>query len=96
MAIVVLKIGIVLLYLFMAVRALQSGTTTDRFLCAALLLGVILMFVVALPLSACWLIACAVAYLASQIMTSARLLSRGLPILAGLLVGTLWWISGAG
>jgi hypothetical protein len=77
----------------MAVRAFQSGTKADRLLGAVLLIGLILMFTVPEQWAAYWLIACAGAYLISQVMTSARPLSRGLPILAGVLAGLLCWFS---
>lgn len=93
MAMTIVKMCIVTLYLLMSVRAIQSGTMNDRLLVAAMLIGLILLFVAPLPLSACWLIACAGGYLISQVVTSARMLSRGLPLLAGTLTGVLWWMS---
>ena len=58
--------------------------------------GVMLLLLVPIPYAGSWLVACAGAYLISQIMTSARPLSRGLPILAGVLVGALIWLAAAG
>lgn len=89
----VLKLCIVALNAVMAVRAFQAGTITDRLLGAVLITGLVLLFTTPVSFAACWLIACAGAYLISQILTSARLLSRGLPVLAGLLAGVLCWIS---
>lgn len=94
MAMTIVKVCVVTLYLIMSIRAVQSGTMTDRFLVAAMLIGLVLLFVAPLPFSACWLIACAGGYLISQVVTSARMLSRGLPLLAGALTGVLWWMSG--
>ena len=96
MALTVLQGCVVLLYAVMAARAFQSGTTADRLLGVVLLVGLILIFTVPTPVAAWWLIACAGAYLISQIMTSARMLSRGLPMLAGVLTAAWCWCSEAG
>ena len=93
MALTVLTVCIVALNAVMAVRAFQSGTTADRLLGAVLIVGLILLFTIPVLFSAYWLIAGAGAYLVSQVMTSARLLSRGLPIVAGTLAGVLCWVS---
>ena len=92
MAIAILKLGIVALNTVMAIRAFQSGSYPDRLLGATLVVGLILLFTAPVLLSTCWLIACACAYLTSQILTSARLLSRVLPILSGLFAGLFYWI----
>jgi hypothetical protein len=93
MALTVLKVCIAALNALMAVRAFQSGTTTDRLLGSVLIVGLILLFTIPELFAAYWLIACASAYLISQVMTSARALSRGLPIVAGMLAGVLCWVS---
>ncbi|MFT6275314.1 MAG: hypothetical protein ACJAZ0_001408 [Halioglobus sp.] len=93
MALIFLKLCIVVLNAVMAFRAFQSGTLTDRLLGAVLVIGLILFFTIPTSFSACWLMACAGVYLVSQVMTSARPLSRGLPILAGALAGVLCWAS---
>ena len=89
MALAIVKVCVVVLYALMAVRAFQSGEKTDRLLAAVLVIGLILLFTIPITLATYWLIACAGAYLISQILTSARVLSRGLPILAGALVWVL-------
>ncbi|MFT6050550.1 MAG: hypothetical protein ACJAZ0_001786 [Halioglobus sp.] len=80
-----LKLCIGALNTIMALRAFQSGTVKDHLLGPVLIIGLILFFTISTSFSAYWLMACAGAYLVSQIITSARPLSRDLPVLAGVL-----------
>ena len=82
MAMVILKVGVTTLFLLMAVRAFQSGTTVDRLLGAYLLAVLAILFTAALPVATVFLLAGAAAYLVSQVLTSARWVSRTLPLLA--------------
>jgi hypothetical protein len=65
----------------MAFRAFRSGSAVDYLLCATQLVGVLLMLFSDFRQFASWLLlASAFAYLVSQMLTGARLVSRLLPL----------------
>jgi hypothetical protein len=94
MAVIILQAGVALLFAVMAVRAFQSATLVDRALAVLLVVGVILLFAAPKTVAVYWLLACAAAYLVSQISTGARPVSRALPLLGAVLTAALGWLSG--
>lgn len=69
------------LFSLMAFRAFRSGSAADYLLCATQLVGVLLMLLSDFRQFASWLLlASAFAYLVSQMLTGARLVSRLLPL----------------
>ncbi len=90
MTVVILKVCVTSLYLLMAVRAFQSGTTIDRLLGVYLLAGLVMLFTLAKSIATACLLAGAAAYLVSQVLTSARWVSRALPLLAAVLTVALY------
>jgi cell division protein FtsW (lipid II flippase) len=96
MLVIVLKTCVVALFLLMVVRAFQSGSTLDRVLGGYLLVGLVLLFTLPALIASSWLTLGACAYLASQVLTSARVVSRALPLLGGVLVWMLYFAKAAG
>lgn len=90
MMLIVIKACITGLYALMGVRAFQSGTGMDRLLGVFLLGGLLMLFLAPEPVAVGGLLLGAVWYLTSQILTSARMVSRALPIVAGMLVALLY------
>jgi hypothetical protein len=68
------------LFLLMAFRAIRSGSTTDYLLAATQCVGVLLLLSTYRDAACYLLLLTAVAYLVSQILTGARLVSRLLPL----------------
>lgn len=92
MMLLAVKIGITGLFSLMGVRAFQSGTGMDRLLGAFLLAGLLMLFLAAEMVAVGWLLLGAAWYLVSQVLTSARLVSRALPVLAGALVALFCYL----
>ena len=90
MTMILIKVSIAVLVALMGVRAFQSGTTWDRFLGTVLFAGLLVLFLAPRLIAVGWLLAACGWYLTSQILTSARLVSRALPVLAGALVILLY------
>ena len=78
--------GVLILFSLMALRAFLSGSRSDYLLCGAQSIGVLAMLGPYRQIGAYLLLLTAVAYLASQIATGARPLSRALPITGALVV----------
>jgi hypothetical protein len=68
------------LFLLMAFRAIRSGSTTDYLLAATQCVGVLLLLSPYRDAASYLLLLTAAAYLVSQILTGARLVSRLLPL----------------
>ncbi len=68
------------LFLLMALRAFRSAGTTDYLLGAAQCIGVLLLFSTYRQFALYILLLTAGAYLISQVMTGARVVSRLLPL----------------
>jgi hypothetical protein len=82
-------VAILILFGLMALRAFRSGSTTDYLLCGAQFIGLLVMLGDDRQIGAYLLLITALAYLASQLVTGARPISRSLPI-AGALVCLLY------
>lgn len=76
----VLEIVITLLFAVMAFRAIRSGSTTDYGLAATQCVGLVLLWSAFHDVARYLLLLTAAAYLASQILTGARVISRVLPL----------------
>ena len=87
-----LMVAVTALTLLMAVRAFQSGTILDRVLGGFLLVGLVLLFMAPDSIAVCWLAMGASFYLISQIITSARMLSRALPLLNAFFLAALYFV----
>ena len=70
------------LFCLMAFRAFRSGSALDYVLGAAQCIGVVLLFTAYHELACYLLLLTAFAYLLSQVLTGARLISRLLPLVA--------------
>ena len=81
-----LMITIAAVFLLMAYRAIRSGSRLDNLLAATQILGVIALLTPYRVFALYLLLATAAAYLASQLMTGARRLSRLLPVGAAALI----------
>lgn len=82
-------VAILILFSLMALRAFRSGSATDYLLCGAQFIGLLAMLGSYRQIGAYLLLITALAYLASQVVTGARPISRSLPI-AGALVSVLY------
>ncbi len=80
-------IAIAALFLLMACRALRSGSATDYLLAAVQCVGVLLLLSPYRQAAAYLLLLTALAYLVSQILTGARLISRLLPLAGAAMIG---------
>jgi hypothetical protein len=72
--------AVVALFSLMAYRAFRSASTMDYLLCATQCIGLLLLLSNYRQFASYLLLLTALAYLASQIMTGARPVSRLLPI----------------
>ncbi|MCB1703615.1 MAG: hypothetical protein KDI17_02075 [Halioglobus sp.] len=68
------------LFALMAFRAIRSGTALDYLLGASQVIGVLLLFTAYREVACYLLLASAIAYLVSQLLTGARAISRLLPL----------------
>ena len=82
-------VAILVLFSLMALRAFRSGSATDYLLCGVQFIGLLAMLSNYRQIGAYLLLITALAYLASQVVTGARPISRSLPI-AGALVTVLY------
>ena len=82
-------VAILVLFSLMALRAFRSGGATDYLLCGAQFIGLLAMLGNYRQIGSYLLLITALAYLASQVVTGARPISRSLPI-AGALVTVLY------
>ena len=82
-------VAILILFSLMALRAFRSGSATDYLLCGAQIIGLLAMLGNYRQIGSYLLLITALAYLASQVVTGARPISRSLPI-AGALVTVLY------
>jgi hypothetical protein len=73
-------ISIAALFLLMAFRALRSGSASDYLLVATQCVGVLLLLGPYREAACYLLLLTALAYLVSQVLTGARLISRLLPL----------------
>lgn len=92
MMILAVKTCITGLFALMGLRAFQGGTGMDRLLGVFLLAGLLMLFLAPEMVAVGWLLLGAAWYLVSQVLTSARLVSRTLPILAGAFVALLYYL----
>ena len=74
------------LFSLMAVRAFLSGSALDYLLSGTQCLGVVLLFSAYHDIARWLLLATAIAYLLSQVLTGARLVSRLLPVAGAAMV----------
>ena len=81
--------AMLILFALMALRAFRSGSATDYLLCGAQCLGLLAMLGNYRQIGSYLLLITALAYLASQLVTGARPMSRLLPI-AGALATVLY------
>ena len=79
-------VAIFILFGLMAARAFRSGTATDYLLGGVQCPGLLSMLGDYRQIGAWLLMVTSVAYLASQVMTGARPISRALPIVAALVI----------
>lgn len=79
-------VAILILFGLMALRAFRSGSATDYLLCGAQCFALLAMLVDYRQIGSWLLLITALAYLASQIVTGARPISRSLPIVGALVV----------
>jgi len=79
-------VAILILFSLMALRAFRSGSATDYLLCGAQFIGLLAMLGDYRQLGSYLLLITALAYLASQVITGARPISRLLPIAGALVV----------
>lgn len=77
-------IAILILFSLMALRAFRSGSATDYLLCGAQCIGLLALLSNYRQIGSYLLLITALAYLASQVVTGARPLSRLLPIAGAL------------
>lgn len=77
---IALSVAIAALFSLMAFRALRSGSVTDYLLAAAQCAGLLLLLSDYRDVACYLLLLTAVAYLVSQVLTGARLISRLLPL----------------
>ncbi|CAA0079225.1 Uncharacterised protein [Halioglobus japonicus] len=82
----VVSLLVALLFTLMAVRAFLSGSVLDYVLAGTQGIGVLLLFSQYHDVALWLLLASVVAYLLSQILTGARLVSRLLPLAGGAMV----------
>ncbi len=87
----ILKLAISVVFGIMAVRAWQSASQSDCILAAAQLLGVIAMLVFDTSLALYFLLVTCAAYLLSQVLTGARVISYVLPLASAGIVGLYLW-----
>lgn len=73
-------IVVVALFALMAVRAVRSGSVLDYLLAATQCIGLVLLFSAYREIACYLLLFTAFAYLVSQVLTGARLVSRLLPL----------------
>lgn len=78
--------AIAVLFALMAFRAFRSGSATDYLLSATQVVGVLLLLSPWRELACYLLLITAVAYLISQVLTGARVVSRLLPVVGAVVI----------